>query len=109
MGTRRRSGIAPAQFFPKRWYMCREFCADLYQRRYAEPDLEALDGVRRVLPDGMYWYLYELWQDGRMSERAAVLTGALEATVISARPARDDRRRGVSDAPVRDDDEEEGA
>lgn len=90
-----RAAAKPHVFFPRRWYACAAFCEDLYRRRYAEPDLAAPDGVRRVLPDGMYWYLYELWQDGAMSEREAILAGPLEADVIAVRPARNDHHGGL--------------
>lgn len=97
----------PRRFFPRRWYVCTAFCEDLYRRRYAEPDITAPDGVRRVLPDGLYWYLYELWQDGVMAEREAVLAGPLDADVISVRPARAEHPGVVVPSTPRDEDEEQ--
>ena len=94
----------PRRFFPRRWYVCTAFCEDLYRRRYAEPDITAPDGVRRVMPDGLYWYLYELWQDGVMAERAQVLAGPLEPDVISVRPARAEHTGVI--APGHADDDE---
>ena len=41
----------------------------MFRRQYAEPDQEADFGIRKIMPDGFYWYLYELWQDGRTIER----------------------------------------
>jgi hypothetical protein len=41
----------------KRWQDCRSFVRALEARKYL------VDG-RPVMADGIYWYLYELWQDG---------------------------------------------
>jgi hypothetical protein len=42
---------------PKRWQDCKPFVRALSARQYL------VDG-RPVMSDGIYWYLYELWQDG---------------------------------------------
>ena len=74
--------------FPTQWWKCRAFLADIYRRKYAEAEPDSENGIRRSMPEGMYYYLYELWQDGRMAEREEVLTGPLDPETIRARPAR---------------------
>jgi hypothetical protein len=77
-----------ANNFPTQWWKCRAFLADIYRRKYAEAESDSENGVRRSMPEGMYYYLYELWQDGRMAEREEVLAGPLDPETIRARPAR---------------------
>ena len=55
--------------FHRLWQKCPEFVHDLFRRQYAFPNTECEHGIQKPLPDGFYWYLYELWQDGRMIER----------------------------------------
>jgi hypothetical protein len=80
-------------YFPRQWWTCRAFVADLARRQYAVYDPECDGGVRRSMPEGAYWYMYEAWQDGRMSERSEVLQGPLTDTAILARARRDDKAR----------------
>lgn len=62
-------------YFPRQWWLCKPFVLDLVRRQYVAYDHEVDGGLRKPLHDGMYWYLYELWQDGCMAERAGLAAG----------------------------------
>lgn len=49
--------IERRQPIAKRWQDCRAFVRALRARKYLVED-------RPVMSEGIYWYLYELWQDG---------------------------------------------
>lgn len=72
------------KFFPKNWRFCKDFVDDIVHRRYAAPEG---DTIRCVMPDGFYYYLYELWQDGRSVERRRLrdLNPKLNSTGIEIR------------------------
>jgi hypothetical protein len=83
--------VTAPTYFPRQWWTCRAFVADLVRRQYVARDAECREGLRRSMPEGFYWYMYEAWQDGRMAERAEVLEGPLTDTAILARARRDDK------------------
>lgn len=104
MGRTNRSGVTTTtSFFPRQWWTCRAFVADLVRRQYVARDAECREGLQRSMPEGFYWYMYEAWQDGRMSERAEVLEGPFDAAAILARARRDDKASPEPGAAVIED------
>jgi len=76
---------------PKRWQDCRPFVRALEARAYL------VEG-RPVMSDGIYLYLYELWQDGaRAGARAYKKYVAEHSKAKGATSDRKNRRR--NDAP----------
>jgi hypothetical protein len=48
--------------FPKNWRDCKPFVKALLKREYLSQDSEG--ELHLSMSDGIYLYLYELWQDG---------------------------------------------
>lgn len=46
---------------PRNWRKCEPFVAALLEREYVRREGE---GLHLCMADGIYLYLYELWQDG---------------------------------------------
>lgn len=58
---------------PKRWQDCKPFVDALLARGYVLPLGDARGGIHLCMSDGVYLYMYELWQDG-FDRRSADLT-----------------------------------
>lgn len=69
---------------PKRWQDCKPFVEALAARSYL------VEG-RPVMSDGIYWYLYELWQDGT---RAGALAYKRHVTQYSKAKGASSNRKG---------------
>lgn len=50
--------------YPRRWQDCKLFVTALKKREYIS---DTSTGWFLLMSDGIYLYLYELWQDGRQS------------------------------------------
>ena len=56
--------------FPRRWQDCDAFIEALLQRKYVQRD--DAGNVGPLMADGIYLYMYELWQDACLAERQRV-------------------------------------
>lgn len=62
--------------FPNRWQDCEAFIEALLQRKYVTMDAEGCVGP--LMADGIYLYMYELWQDGHADEQRTIATTVLD-------------------------------